>query len=332
MMRAMDHKDMALAGALATGDVIADRFEVERLAGEGGMATVYRCRDRQSGETVAVKLLRPEGGENAERLMREARVLSRLGHPGIVRYVDHGTTSTGELFLAMEWLEGEDLSQRLKRGPLSIDETLALARRSADALAAAHSQDLVHRDLKPSNLFLPGGRVEDVKVLDFGIVRLSQATIVATATGMLLGTPAYMAPEQARGERSVDARADIFSLGCVVAECLTGKQVFSGEHALAVLARILLEEAPRVSEARPEVPAALDGLIARMLAKDPAERPGDARALTAELEVLDLTPVGVADGAAPARAPTVGLTAEEQRVLSVVLVAGSPATVRETPQ
>jgi len=324
----MDHRDLALAGALAPGTLIGDRFEVERLAGEGGMATVYRARDGQTGEAVAVKLLRAEAGENAERLVREARVLARLGHPGIVRYVDHGTTANGELYLAMEWLEGEDLSQRLKRGPLSVEETLALTRRAVDALAAAHAQDLVHRDLKPSNLFLPAGEAAQVKVLDFGIVRLSQATIVATATGMILGTPAYMAPEQARGERLIDARADVFSLGCVVAECLTGKQVFSGEHALAVLARILLEEAPRVSESLP-VPQGLDDLVAAMLAKDPAARPANAGALLALIDAIDLaSPLtgAVATGPAP------GLTAGEQRVLAVVLVAGSPATRREIPQ
>src|SRR5262245_39336080 len=109
----MDHRDLAIAGALAPGTLIGDRFEVERLAGEGGMATVYRARDGQTGDAVAVKLLRAEAGENAERLVREARVLARLGHPGIVRYVDHGTTSNGDLYLAMEWLEGEDLSERL---------------------------------------------------------------------------------------------------------------------------------------------------------------------------------------------------------------------------
>jgi len=324
----MDRRELAAAGAFAPGELIADRFEIETLAGKGGMAEVYRAHDRQNGETVAVKLLHGGSGENAERLVREAGVLARLGHPGIVRYVDHGTTGVGETYLVMEWLEGEDLSQRLSRGRLSVEETLVVARRASDALAAAHAQSLVHRDLKPSNLFLPGGRVEDLKVLDFGIVRLSQASIAATATGTILGTPAYMAPEQARGERHVDARADVFSMGCVLAECLTGRQVFAGAHALAVLARILLEEATRVSESCPDVPSALDDLIARMLSKEPGLRPADARALLAELETLDLTAAAVE--AAPA-AP-VGITAGEQRVLAVVLVATSPATRREVPQ
>src|SRR5258706_4231286 len=136
MQAVMDHRDLVIAGGQAPGDVIGDRFEVEGLAGQGGMATVYRAGDRQSGERVAVKVLRPEGGENAERMMREARVLARLGHPGIVRYVDHGTTARGELYLAMEWLEGEDLSLRLERGPLSIGETPALAPPPPRALGA----------------------------------------------------------------------------------------------------------------------------------------------------------------------------------------------------
>src|SRR5258706_15425391 len=172
MQAVMDHRDLVIAGGQAPGDVIGDRFEVEGLAGQGGMATVYRTRDRQSGDPVAVKVLRPEGGENAERLMREARVLARLGHPGIVRYVDHGTTARGELYLAMEWLEGEDLSRRLERGPLSIDETLAPARRTPHAPAAAPPPDPVHRGLQPRNLFLPRGEGAQAEGLGFGNLRL----------------------------------------------------------------------------------------------------------------------------------------------------------------
>src|SRR5262249_48965914 len=157
---------------------------------------------------------------------------------GIVRYVAHGAMPTGEAYLAMEWLEGEDLRSRLAREGLTLEESITLAIRVAEALGAAHAHAIVHRDLKPTNLFLRGRQVEDVKLLDFGIAQLGGGTRM-TRTDMLLGTPGYMAPEQARSGQIVDARADVFSLGCVLFECLTGKPAFSGDHLMAVLAKIL---------------------------------------------------------------------------------------------
>src|SRR5262249_49662727 len=160
-----------------------------------------------------------------------------LRHAGIVRYVAHGETPDGELFLAMEWLEGEDLASRLRRMPLTTDETVALGKRVAEALAIAHARGVVHRDLKPSNLFLVDNDVERVTILDFGIARLCDAARV-TQTGAVLGTPGYMAPEQARGNDEIDPRADVFALGCVLFECLTGSPAFPGDHFMAILAKI----------------------------------------------------------------------------------------------
>ena len=220
--------------------------------------------------------------DNAERFTLEARLLAQLHHPAIVGYLAHGTTDDG-LYLAMEWLEGEDLSARLLRERLSLDEALTLGRCVAEALAAAHARAVVHRDLKPSNLFLPRGRIDHVKVLDFGIARWAFASNVVTRPGSFVGTPAYMAPEQTQGRNDIDGRADLFSLGCVLFQCLSGRPPFFADHVIALLAKVMFEEAPRVRELRPDLPAALDDLVARLLAKDPAGRPRDAAAVVAEL-------------------------------------------------
>jgi tetratricopeptide (TPR) repeat protein len=299
------------------GDLIDDRFEVEREAGAGGMGTIYRARDRRDGAPVAVKVLRAHDGQAKDRFEREAQVLAELDHPGIVRYVAHGAASSGAMYLAMEWLEGEDLERRLRRDGLTVAEGVALAARVADALGAAHARGVVHRDVKPSNLFLSEGRLDRIVLLDFGVARLARTAIRATRTGVTLGTPGYMAPEQARGERHIDARADVFSLGCVLFECLTGRPPFFGDHVMAVLAKILLEDAPRLGELCADVPDALEALVARMLAKKPSERPPNGRALAVELSRL--TGLGTTKPERPNRRST-ALTEGEQRIASVVLL------------
>jgi eukaryotic-like serine/threonine-protein kinase len=294
------------------------------------MGVVYRAEDIATGARVAVKVIRGDPSE-AARFAREARVLSRLEHPAIVRYVAHGSTEDGAPYLAMEWLEGEDLSERLERGPMALADTIVLARRIADGLATMHARGIVHRDLKPSNLFLPDGDPNRVTVLDFGVARVFDATIGMTATGAVIGTPGYMAPEQARGAPRIDARADVFALGCVVFECLTGRRVFLGAHVMAVLVKILIEEAPRVSELCPGVPDVLDDLIARMLSKDPDGRPADGAAVRAAIDgaetKLALAATSSIDIAARARPPS--LSRGEQHLVSVVIAAtpsiGRPA-------
>jgi serine/threonine protein kinase len=211
--------------------------------------------DRQTGEPVALKLILHQSDAYVARFHREARVLAELRHPGIARHVAHGATEDGRHYLAMEWLEGEDLAARLARGPLGIEESLALAGRVAEALAVVHARRLVHRDVKPANLLLVGDRLEQVKVIDFGIVRVADATCGLTEPGMFIGTPAYMAPEQVRSEPDIDARADVYALGCLLFECLTARPPFVAERLVAVLAKIVLEEPPRPSELRPGVPA-----------------------------------------------------------------------------
>src|SRR5262249_11145929 len=154
--------------------------------------------------------------------------------PGIVRYISHGSTGAGVRYLVMEWLEGIDLSAYLSaHGALPIGDAVAVVRRVAEALSAAHQRGVVHRHIKPSNIFLASSTTESVRILDFGIARVANQA-ASTKTGIVVGTPGYMAPEQARGERELDARADVFSLGCVLFECLTGRAAFIGEHIMAL--------------------------------------------------------------------------------------------------
>jgi serine/threonine protein kinase len=218
------------------GRVIAGRFRVEGFVGAGGMGSVYRAIDSSSNEPVALKVLRHTDPETSERFADEARLLSELRHSAIVRYVGHGETADGDAYLAMEWLEGCDLSARLGKGALAPVDALVAVRRAAEALAVAHARGVIHRDIKPSNLYLVEGEVGALKLLDFGIARRIAAQRI-TATGLPIGTPAYMAPEQARADRKLDARVDIFSLGCVLFECLVGKPAFWGDHVLALLAK-----------------------------------------------------------------------------------------------
>ncbi|KYG06255.1 protein kinase [Sorangium cellulosum] len=304
--------------------VLSGRYRLERRAGAGGMGEVWKALDQGTGEPVAVKVL--SGGElgGAPRFAREAQILAGLSHPRVVRYVAHGEGADGTPYLVMEWLDGEDLAARLARGPLGIDESVDLAVRVADVLAWAHAQGVIHRDLKPSNLFLPGGRLADIKVLDFGIARTTRATRM-TRSGMMMGTPGYMAPEQARGEANSDARADVFSLGCVLFECLTGEPAFGGQHPAAILTKVLFEETPSARRARPAVPMALDELLSRMLSKQREERPTDGQAAAEALRALENTASALPG--ASSRAPS--LTSSEQRAVAVILV--SAPTGAEVP-
>jgi tetratricopeptide (TPR) repeat protein len=296
--------------------LLAERFEIERLAGAGGMGRVYRAHDWRTEQPVAVKVLSAQGALEAERFAREATVLAGLSHPAIVRFVAHGHTDDGEPFLVTEWLEGEDLGARLRRAGLTIAEGLALGARVGAGLGEAHRHGIVHRDIKPGNLWLVDGRPEEVKILDFGIARSKSQDQTLTQAGAMIGTPGYMAPEQARGERQIDARADVFSLGCVIFKCLTGRLPFDGDDVMAVLLKLVLEDAPRLRSLCPEAPAALDELIGRMLSKTPAERPADGAAVAAEIALIEHHGGGPA---APPSASALALTTSERPVMCVVL-------------
>jgi eukaryotic-like serine/threonine-protein kinase len=268
---------------LETGEVVGDRFRVEKRAGRGGMGAVYRSTDLTTGLPVAIKVIERQSPSVGERFAREAMVLADLSHPCIVRYVTHGVTSSGSPFLAMDWLDGEDLCERLARSPLPAPDCLLLMRRVCEGLSVAHGRGVVHRDIKPSNVFLPGGDPGAAKIIDFGVARLALGSTALTRPGTALGTAGYMAPEQAIEATDVDARADIFALGCVLFECLTGQAAFGGRPAM-VLVKVLREHPPKPSELRPEVGQAFDTLVERMLAKDRSARPQNAAEV---LEALD---------------------------------------------
>ncbi|GAA4831363.1 serine/threonine-protein kinase [Kitasatospora terrestris] len=268
---------------MRAGDVLGGRYRIDARIGQGGMGEVWQAFDVELGRPVALKvLLEFETGEEwLRRFRREASIGARLQHPGITVVHDIGRHGT-RLFIVMELLRGTDLGQLISRNPdgLPVSRAVDLAAQAAGALAAAHAQQVVHRDLKPGNLFLlSDGRL---KLCDFGIARTAQATQGLTQTGRPFGTPAYMAPEQWRGEH-VDARCDLYALGCVLHALLTGRPPFpEREQAWSLMRRHLDEVPPPPSTIRADVPAELDRLVASLLAKDPARRP-DATAVAAAL-------------------------------------------------
>jgi predicted esterase len=278
------------------GDTLA-HFEIVGKLGEGGMGVVYRARDTRLGRTVAIKLLRPEAvadPDRTRRFLQEAKAASALTDPHIVTVHDIGEDPARGTWIAMELVEGESLRQRLQRGRLEIAEALRIALEIARGLAAAHEVGIVHRDVKPGNVMIGGSG--HVKLLDFGLAKLSSperavadsvsptlSSPAATRLGVILGTPAYMSPEQAQG-RPVDAQSDVFSFGAVLYEMLTGRRPFEGASELSLLSSILRDTPPRLRSLQPEVEPGVESLVERCLAKDPAARPASARALVVELE------------------------------------------------
>jgi serine/threonine protein kinase len=250
-------------------------YEIMAPLGAGGMGEVYRASDARLKRTVAIKILRLQSGEPSvqrERFVREARTLSQLSHPSICSIYDIGHQD-GCDFLVMEFIEGETLAERLRRGTIPVQECLDIAAAVADALAAAHRKGIIHRDLKPANIMLVAGG--GVKVLDFGLSKvLSQETPLDSETqswsehtsrGVVLGTPGYMSPEQASGE-PVDARSDVFSFGAVLYEMLAGNRAFPADSSVAPLRAILT--ASVVPPSRPGIPAAVHRILLRCLEKE----------------------------------------------------------------
>jgi TolB-like protein/Tfp pilus assembly protein PilF/tRNA A-37 threonylcarbamoyl transferase component Bud32 len=279
---------MATTGAFEVAKVtqaLAGRYRIERVVGEGGMATVYLAQDLKHKRKVAVKVMRPELAATlgADRFLREVEIAARLQHPHILPLYDSGE-SDGLLYYVMPLVEGESLRERLVReGRLPPDEALRLAREVAEALAYAHKRGVVHRDIKPANILLSEGHA---LVADFGIARAVDegGGESLTKTGLAVGTPQYMAPEQATGERDVDGRADVYATGAVLYEMLAGEPPFTGANARAVLTKSLTETPKSLSEVRPEVTGAVNTVVQMALAKSAAERHATAEALVLAIE------------------------------------------------
>jgi serine/threonine protein kinase/tetratricopeptide (TPR) repeat protein len=252
---------------------LADRYRLERELGRGGMATVFLAHDLRHDRQVALKVVHQELATTLgpERFQREIRTTARLQHPHILPVLDSGDAG-GQLWYTMPYVEGESLRDRLRReGQLPLDDALQIAREVGDALGYAHGQGIVHRDIKPENILLSGGHA---LVADFGIARAVQVADVdqLTATGVAVGTPAYMSPEQADGTSKVDGRSDLYSLGCVLYEMLTGEVPYTGRTPQAVIAKRVLEPLPHVRTLRASVPEAVEQAISRALALVPADR------------------------------------------------------------
>jgi tetratricopeptide (TPR) repeat protein len=305
--------------------MIAGRYAPDYEVARSASATVYAAQDRHDGRKVAVKVLLGPGEQRA-RFTREAVILSQLRHPGIVRYVDHGVTARGETYLVTEWLDGHTLEDELKRRALAPREAVDVTWQIATALELAHARGLLHRDVKPSNAMLVDGRTDRVKLIDFGVACDPSSDRRFTAAGELVGTPQYMAPEQARGETELDPRTDVFGLGCVLYECLSGSIAFDDRTLTAVLARVMSHEPAPIERLVSGLPPALVELVRAMLAKARHARPAHAGEVEARLrELLDLPAEawGMASDSVPARPRR--LRGPEQRLVTVVAVRDAAA-------
>lgn len=304
LVRAVD-ESAERAMAVATDTVrraLAERYDMREEVGRGGYAVVHRAHDLRHHREVAIKIVACDEGESASslRFTKEIEIVARLQHPYIVPLLDSGRTE-GALYYVMPFIDGETLRQRLDREDmLSVEDALAVARDVAEALDAAHAVGVVHRDIKPSNILLPRSHAV---VTDFGIALATESSATRmTATGMVIGTPHYMSPEQAAGDVRIDARSDIYSLACVIYEMLAGEVPFTGAGAHAVRAKHLHAAIPNVTILRPTLPHVVHDVLARALAKSPSDRYPSAGALIAELQraISTSTPTRAADIAQPA--------------------------------
>jgi eukaryotic-like serine/threonine-protein kinase len=282
--------------AATLADALRDRYLLERELGRGGMATVWLARDLRHERPVALKVLHPDLASSLgpERFQREIKLAARLQHPHILSVYDSGANA-GQLWFTMPYVEGESLRDRLRRGPLPIDQALRIAREAAEALEYAHAHGVVHRDVKPENILL----TEDGNTLvaDFGIARPfgDNAATQLTSAGFVVGTPGYMSPEQATGDRALDGRSDVYSLGCVLFEMLTGKPPFTGPTGGAIVAQHLTTPPPTVTRADGTVPPPVARAITRALAKAPGDRFATAVSFAEALDPAG-TPAGARAG------------------------------------
>jgi serine/threonine protein kinase/tetratricopeptide (TPR) repeat protein len=281
-----------MASPIALAEALADRYRLDRQLGAGGMATVYLAHDRKHGREVAIKVLRSDVAESLgrERFLREILLAARLSHPHILPLYDSGEAD-GVLYFVMPVMQGQTLRERLASSdPLSVEESVRIIIEVADALDYAHRHDIVHRDIKPENILLHEGHAV---VADFGVgkalVAASTHDATVTQIGMTVGTPAYLSPEQAAGD-AVDGRSDLFALGCVFYEMLTGEVAFTGDGTPAIIAKRFFYSPPSVTVTRADVPNAVDAVTARLLQRSPEDRFASGAEVVAALRA---TPTGL---------------------------------------
>ncbi len=318
--------------------MVAETYEVTRLLGRGGMGAVWEARhQRLPGKRVAIKVLHPDIARDAEalaRFRREAEIASRLGHPNIIEVHDFNQLADGAPYLVLEFLQGESLDARMARGPLSLDELMTIARQIGYGLRAAHEQNIFHRDLKPQNVFLVERTGDEsgksiAKVLDFGISKIRGSQTVKTQDATILGTPQYMAPEQAVGNHAaVDARTDVFALGAILYEALCGRPAFEGQTIPEVVFKVVYEEPVPLSQRLPSCPPHINAAIMRALAKKQDERFPDMNSFIESLSGRPMSamamPVAVPGGrqSAEAHAETV-----DSRQLALMKLGGTAPTM-----
>ncbi len=322
-------------------------YKVVSKIGEGGMGTVYLARHVTLGRPAAIKVLHPSLSSNQDmvtRFFNEARAATAVRNPGIVEVFDFGILEDRSAYIVMEYLEGENLGARIRGGRLSVAATMTIVRAIARALQAAHEQGIVHRDLKPDNVFLvPDPELasgERVKLLDFGIAKLAPISgeVSQTRTGMVMGTPTYMAPEQCRGAGSVDHRADLYSLGCVAYHMMCGQPPFVSDGAGDLIARHLYFKAEPLRSLCPEIPADVDDLVLALLQKEPEARPASAADLVRAIDHLAAVSVaGVMQTQPPTRFSAASLAPVADKkdttlrgAASTVALMGDPPKPRRT--
>jgi serine/threonine-protein kinase len=307
------------------GTVLEGAYRITRLIGEGGMGAVYEAVQLRLNKRVAIKLMARDLAANREalaRFHREAEITSHLGHPHLVTVIDFGQAESGEPYLVMEYLEGEDLDHRLRRvSRMPIETVVHVVRQVASALNAAHDQGVVHRDLKPGNVFLVQvpGEPDFVKVLDFGISKMKAARTQLTSASAVMGTPNYMSPEQATGMLDdIDHHADQWALACIAWEMLLGRCPFVADEAAALLYQIINLDPHPLAPRVPGLPSAVETVLRRALRKRPAERFSSMREFSRELEAAafgrpaDVTPAPVmVSSITPPTHPTIGYSATQ---------------------
>ena len=304
---------------------LADRYTIERELGQGGMATVYLAHDRKLGRAVALKVLRPElaAALGSDRFLREIEIAAKLAHPHILALHDCGEAD-GLLYYTMPFVDGESLRDRLSRErQLPLDDALRIAQEVADALGYAHALGLVHRDIKPENVLFEAGHAV---VSDFGIARAVSAAggTRLTETGLAIGTPAYMSPEQAAGSKDVDGRSDLYSLGCVLYEMLAGQPPFTGATSDSVVRQHLAAEPPSIMVVRPAVPAHVAAALQRALAKTPADR------LATATQFAEALTASAAATPSPARRTRPRARRIDALVVGLLVVAAGVGVLHET--